>query len=114
MDFGEMMNLLRNPQAIQARAEELKRRTEAIVVEGSSGGGLVRITLNGALEMRSVELAGEVVDPADIGMLQDLVKAAYNDAAAKARERVAAELQSSFGGMGLPNGFPPGFPGGSA
>jgi DNA-binding YbaB/EbfC family protein len=113
MDFGEIMNMLRNPQAIQAQAQELKRRTEAIEVEGSSGGGLVRVTLNGALEVRGLSIAPEVVDPAEIAMLQDLVKAAFNDASAKAREKVAAELSAGLGGMSLPPGLFGGAPGGN-
>lgn len=109
-NFAELMNLLRNPQAIQARAEELKRRTEAIEAQGSAGGGLVRITLSGSLELRSIEIAPEAVDPAEVGMLQDLVKAAFNDASAKAREKVAGELSAGMAGMSLPPGL---FGGGS-
>lgn len=105
MNFGDIMRMLQNPQAIKAQAEALKAKTEAIEVVGSSGGGMVKITMNGALEMKACEIAPEVVDPADIGMLQDLVRAAYNDASAKAKEAIERELGAGLGSMGLPPGL---------
>ncbi len=106
MNFAEIMDMLRNPQAVQARIAELKEKTERIQAVGSAGGGMVKITLNGSLDMLSCEIASEAAS--DIGLLQDLVRAAYNDASAKAKEAVQGEL-SGPGGMG----FPPGMPGGA-
>jgi DNA-binding YbaB/EbfC family protein len=106
MNFAEMMEMLRNPQAMQARMTELRERTERIEATGSSGGGMVRVTLNGALEMRSCSIAPEAA--ADLPLLQDLVRAAHNDAAAKVKEAVQAELAAGMGD--LP--FPPGMLGG--
>ena len=83
MNFADLMEMLRNPQAMQARIEQLRAKTTRIQETGSAGGGMVRITLNGALDMLSCEIAPEVVDPKEIGLLQDLVRAAYNDATAK-------------------------------
>jgi len=105
MNFAEMMEMLRNPQAIQARAEELRKKTEAIEVTGSSGGGMVRVTLNGAMTLLSLVIAPEIVDPKELGMLQDLVVAAFNDAQAKVRESLQREMAESLGGMGLPPGL---------
>jgi len=106
MDFNDIMRMIKDPQAIQAQAEQLKAKTMAIEVTGSSGGGMVKITLNGGFEMKSCAIAPEIVDPADVGMLQDLVRAAYNDAMAKVREELNRELAGGLGGMGLPPGFP--------
>lgn len=108
MDFNDLMKMISNPQAIQAQAEQLKKKTEAIEVTGSSGGGMVKIVINGSFEMKACSIAPEVIDPADASMLQDLVRAAYNDAVAKIREEMNRELSTS---MGMPGGFP-GFPGG--
>lgn len=105
MDFNDMMRMLQNPGAIKAQAEALKAKTDAIEVTGSSGGGMVKITLNGALEMKACEIAKEVVDPADIAMLQDLVRAAYNDASAKVKESLERELGANLGSMGIPPGL---------
>lgn len=111
MDFSDVMRMLRDPSAIQAQAEQLKAKTEAIEVTGSAGGGMVKVTLSGAFELKGIEIAPEIVDPTDVAMLQDLVRAAHNDAMAKAREAVAREFQA---GMGLPPGLMGGFPGGLA
>ena len=61
MNFAEIMEMLRNPQAMQARMTELREKTEKIQATGSSGGGMVRVTLNGGLEMLSCEIAPEIV-----------------------------------------------------
>jgi len=103
-----MMEMLRNPQAMQARMNELRERTERIQATGSSGGGMVHVTLNGGLEMISCEIASELASGGDASLLQDLVRGAHNDAAAKVREAVQAEL--SAGMQDLP--FPPGMLGG--
>ncbi|HOX32939.1 MAG TPA: YbaB/EbfC family nucleoid-associated protein [Spirochaetales bacterium] len=107
MNFADIMEMLRNPQALQARVEELRARTARVQATGSSGGGMVKVTLNGAMDMLGCEIAPEAVDPREAVLLQDLVRAAYNDAAAKVKEALQAELAEGAGG--LP--FPPGFPG---
>jgi DNA-binding YbaB/EbfC family protein len=104
MDFAELMEMIRNPQAMQARVEAMRAKTASIQETGSSGGGMVRITLNGSLDMVSCEIAPEVVDPKEIGLLQDLVRAAYNDASEKVKEAVQREFSESLGGLPLPPG----------
>ncbi len=105
MNLAEIMEMLRNPQAIQARVNELKEKTAKITATGSSGGGMVRITMNGALEMISCEIASEVVDPNDITLLQDLVRAAYNDASARVKEELQKELSAGMEGLPIPPGM---------
>jgi hypothetical protein len=65
---------------------------------------MVRVTLNGALEMLSCEISPEAMAAGDAALLQDLVRGAYNDAAAKVKESVQAELSSGMGGMPFPSG----------
>jgi DNA-binding YbaB/EbfC family protein len=105
MNFADMMEMLRNPQALAAQAEALKRKTEGIEATGSSGGGMVRVTINGAMALKSIEIAPEAVDPSDIPMLQDLVLAAFNDAQYRIKESLQRELADGLGGMGLPPGL---------
>jgi nucleoid-associated protein EbfC len=105
MNFAEIMEMLRNPQAVQARLAQLREKTERIRATGSAGGGMVKITLSGSLEMVGCEIAPEAA--LDAALLQDLVRGAFNDAAAKVKEAVQAEL-SGEGGMP----FPPGMLGG--
>jgi DNA-binding YbaB/EbfC family protein len=105
MNIAELMEMLRNPQAIQARIAELKERTTSVLATGSSGGGMVRVSLNGGFEMLSCEIAPEAVDPADVALLQDLVRAAYNDASAKIREAAQKELVAGMEGLPIPPGL---------
>jgi nucleoid-associated protein EbfC len=109
MNFAEMMEMLRNPQAMQARITEFREKTERIEATGSAGGGMVRVSLNGALEMLSCEITPEAMSAGDAALLQDLVRAAYNDAAAKIKDAVQAELSSGMGGMPFPPGMLGGF-----
>jgi hypothetical protein len=102
MNFADVMEMLRNPQAMQARAEELRRKTEAIEVIGSAGGGMVRVTINGAMTVKGLVIAPEAMDPADIGMLQDLVVAAVNQAVTRMREVSKEKMSSLMGGMNIP------------
>jgi hypothetical protein len=75
-----------------------------IHVEGNAGGGMVTAGMDGHKRLKSLRIAHEVVDPADIEMLQDLILAAVNDAQSKVEEK----LKNSLGGMagGMPGGFP--------
>jgi hypothetical protein len=108
MNFAEIMDMLRNPQAMQARMAELREKTERVRASGSAGGGMVRITLSGSLEMLSCEISPEAMAAGDAALLQDLVRGAFNDAAAKVKETLQAELTAGMDGMP----FPPGMLGG--
>lgn len=105
MDLAQMMEMLRNPQAIQAKVNELRSRTASIRATGSAGGGMVRVTLNGEMEMLACEIAPEVVDPKDTVLLADLVRAAHHDAAERVKESLQRELSGGLGGMGGPGGL---------
>ncbi|MEI6389211.1 MAG: YbaB/EbfC family nucleoid-associated protein [Spirochaetota bacterium] len=105
MNIADMMEMLRNPQALAARAEELKRMTDAIEATGSAGGGMVKITVNGSMAIKSCIISPEVVDPDDVQMLQDLVIAAFNDAQSHIKESLQRSLAENMGGMGLPPGL---------
>ncbi|HTX72811.1 MAG TPA: YbaB/EbfC family nucleoid-associated protein [Rectinemataceae bacterium] len=105
MDFADIMEMLRNPQAMQARVNELRERTAAIEATGSSGGGMVKITLNGSLDMLSCQITQEAMDAGDVALLQDLVRAAYNDAAVKVKDGVQKELSSGMEGLPIPPGM---------
>lgn len=78
--------------------EELAKET----VEGSSGGGVVTVTITGKLEMKAIKINPEVVDPDDVEMLQDMVLAAVKDAIDKAQELQSKRLSAITGGMKIP------------
>src|SRR4030042_52875 len=97
-------DMLKNFKNIQEKMTELQGKLDTITVTGSAGGDMVKIGLNGKLEMISVDIAPEAVAE-DIGMLQDLIRAAYSDASVKIKEKLREELGSISGGMDLPPGL---------
>lgn len=105
MDLSDLMNALKNPQALQAKANELKARTAAIRATGQSGGGMVKITLSGDMEMLECAISPEIVDPSDPGIIGDLIRAAHHDAAQRVQEAIRDQLSDYMGGMGIPPGF---------
>ena len=104
MDFSELMKMLGDPSKLRARTEEMRQKLASITATGSAGGGMVKITMNGSLELVSIEIVKEVVDPADIVMLQDLIKAAHADAVSKIKESMGSQFAdglTGFPGIGL-------------
>jgi DNA-binding YbaB/EbfC family protein len=99
MGFGNLAKMAQQMQAEMARVQaELERTT----LDGSAGGGAVRVTVTGKLEVVSVTLDAAVVDPQDVEMLQDLIVAAVNDALRNARELTERKMAAVTGGMRLP------------
>ncbi len=99
------MELLKNFQNMQAKIAEMQEKLKDVIVTGSSGGGMVEVEMNGQLAVTRVTIAKEVVDPDDIGMLQDLVLGAVADALAKVKEKLKEEASSVTGGLNLPPGM---------
>ena len=99
------MDLLKNFQNIQSRVGEMQERMKLLTVTGTSGGDMVRIDINGQMEVTKVSISPEAVDPEDIGMLEDLVFAAMADASAKIKEKMKDEMSGLTGGMDLPPGL---------
>lgn len=103
-------NLMKQAQAMQQKMAEMQERLGQMEVEGQAGAGMVRATVNGKGEVKRIRLEPAAVDPSEIGMLEDLIVAACNDARAKADALNAEETQKMMGGLGLPPGM--GLPGG--
>ena len=99
------MDLLKNFQNIQSRVGEMQEKLKDVSVTGTSGGDMVRIDINGQMEVTKVSISPEAVDPDDIGMLEDLVFAAFSDAFAKIKEKMREEMSAITGGMDLPPGL---------
>lgn len=98
-NMGDLARMAREMQANMAKAQaELAEAT----VEGTAGGGAVVVILTGTQDIKDIRISKEAVDPEDIETLQDLVRAAFNDALTKSRELAAARLGSVTGGLKLP------------
>ena len=98
-------DIMKQAQALQARFQEAQERVTAIEAEGQSGGGMVRVTINGKGMAKSVRIDPSLIDPKNAGMLEDLVLAAMNDARAKVDARMGEEMSKMTGGLPLPPGM---------
>ena len=98
-DLGNLMNLA---QKLQGDVVKMQEELASMQCEASSGGGMVTATVNGQYELVRIQIEKEVVDPADIGMLQDLIVAAINQAMAKMRDTAKDEMSKLTGGLNIP------------
>ncbi len=99
------MNIKQLMKQAQQMQEQMQARLATVEVEGSAGGGMVKAKMSGSKELLAITIDKEAVDPNDVEMLQDLVKAAINEAARKVDE----EMQNQLGGMLPPGMKMPGF-----
>jgi DNA-binding YbaB/EbfC family protein len=96
-----MQQMLQQVQRMQRDMEAAQEALEKETVEGTAGGGAVRVRVSGALQVKSVTIAPEAVDPEDVEMLGDLVLAAVNEALRAAQELAAERMGGVTGGLDL-------------
>ena len=88
---GNLQKMLKQAKQMQ---EKMQQELEELRVEGSSGGGMVVVTMNGHKNLESLRIDPEVVDKDDVDMLQDLISAAFNDASNKVDDEVKEKIKS--------------------
>ena len=98
--------LMKNVQGLQGRMNEVQSKLTAMRVTGFAGGDMVKIELNGHMQVIDIRISREAIDPEDTQITEDLVKSAFNDAVQRIRERINEEISSIAGGLGLPGNFP--------
>lgn len=96
-----MQQIMRQAQKMQKKMEEMQQQVAQEIVEVSAGGGMVKARMNGKQELVSIEIEKEIVDPEDIGMLQDLVMAAVNEAVKKSQALMQERMNEITGGLGI-------------
>jgi nucleoid-associated protein EbfC len=101
-----LMKMMKQAQELQGRMQQIQEELASLQVEGQSGGGLVKVTLNGKMEARGVKIDPSLLKPEDAEMLEDLILAALQDAKGKVEAAAQAKMQEVSGGLGLP--LPPG------
>ncbi len=97
-----MGNMMKQAQKLQSKMLKLQEELAEKTVETASGGGMVKVVVNGRQQIVSIQIEEEVVDPNDVEMLQDLILAAINDALAKSQEMVSGEMSKLTGGINIP------------
>lgn len=103
---GGMGGLMKQMQQMQANMEKAQEEAAQLEVEGESGGGMVKIIMNGKHEVRRVTIDDTLMgDEDDKEMLEDLLAAAVNDAVRRADEATQEKLAGVTQGMGIPPGF---------
>ena len=96
------MNIKQLMKQAQQMQDQMQRQMSSINVEGSAGGGMVKATMSGNKELLSITIDKQVIDPDDVEMLQDLVKAAVNEAARKVDDEMQNSMGAMTGGMKIP------------
>ena len=99
---GDMSSLLKQAQDMQRRLQEVKRDLAERIVEGTAGGGVVKIYINGNQEVQAIKIDKAAVDPDDVDGLEDLITVAVRQALSASKELQEKEMSKVTGGMNLP------------
>ena len=102
MGKGGLGDMMKQVQKMQAKMEEIQAELQQATVEGSAGGGMVKVVANGKNEILSITIDPEVVDKEEIEMLQDLILAAVNQAREKSHELQTEQMAKLTGGISIP------------
>lgn len=94
--------ILKQAQELQARLAKIQEELADTTLEGTSGGGTVKVTINGQQDIQSVKISPEVVNPEDVEMLEDLILAAIKDAMTKSQELASKRMGGLTGGLKIP------------
>ena len=103
---GGMGNLLKQAQEMQARMAKIQEELGQKTVQGSAGGGMVQVTMNGQFNLTEVKIEASVINADEKEMLEDLILAAVNDGMRKARDLVSTEMSKVTGGFKIPGLMP--------
>ena len=101
-----MGNILKQAQEMQTRMAKIQEELANKTVQGTAGGGMVQVTVNGQFNLTALKIEPAAINPEEKDMLEDLVLAAVNDGMRKARELASAEMAKLTGGLKIP-GFMP-------
>ncbi len=111
MNIGQMAKLFAAAPKIREEMEKLQQRLGEITAEGDAGAGMVKVRVNGRMEMVAITLGDDALSMKDREMLEDMIKAATNQALDRVRQQMANESSKMMTSFGLPPGMNlPGMP----
>ena len=102
MNFNNMM---KQAQDLQKKMADAQKKVESLEAEGTSGGGLIKIIIDGKNNVKSVKIDESLISKDDIEILEDLIIAAFNDGKEKIQKKISDEMSLITGGLQLPPGF---------
>ena len=102
---GGMTNLLKHANQMQSKIKKMQEELASREFEGTSGGGSVKISVNGEYFIQKIQIDSEIIKSGDIELLQDMIKAATNDAIKMAKSISQQEMQKITGGLNIPGYF---------
>ncbi|MBC77314.1 MAG: YbaB/EbfC family nucleoid-associated protein [Halobacteriovoraceae bacterium] len=100
--MANINQLMKQAQQMQSKMATAQKELEAREVEASSGGGMVKVKVNGKQELLEINIDKECVDPNDVEMLEELVKTAVNQAVNESQEMVSKAMSKITGGLNIP------------
>jgi DNA-binding YbaB/EbfC family protein len=98
-------NLMKQASQMQAKMGEMQAKMAETEVEGQAAAGMLRLTITGKFDLKQVSIDPSLINPAEPGVLQDLIVTAFADAKAKAEALMQEEMERITGGLGLPAGL---------
>jgi DNA-binding YbaB/EbfC family protein len=101
----DLMKMMQKAQEIQGRMQQFQEELTRLEIEGQSGGGLVKVTLNGKMEARAVKIDPSLIKPEEAEMLEDLILAAFQDAKGRIETTMQEKMKEVTGGLPLPPGL---------
>lgn len=101
----DIMGMMKQAAQLQQKMQDLQAELANVEVEGTAGGGLVRVTLTPKYELRSLSIDPSLTKPEEKGILEDLIVAAHADAYRKAEAIVSEKMRGIAGGLPLPPGL---------
>ena len=101
-----MGGLMQQAQEMQAKLAKIQEELANKTVDAAAGGGMVRVTVNGQFMLASIKVDRSVIDPDEVEMLEDLMRAAVNEGLRRAREMASEEMTKLTGGVKIPGLIP--------
>ena len=98
-------NMMKQAQELQKKMSEAQKKVEELEAEGTSGGGLIKVTIDGKNLVKSVSIDESLISKDEVEILEDLIVAAFNDGKEKIQRKIADEMSAVTGGLQLPPGF---------
>jgi DNA-binding YbaB/EbfC family protein len=103
--MADFMGMMKKAAELQSKMQQMQAELETLEIEGSSGGGVVKVMLNGKGDLKSVNIDHSLMNPDEKEILEDLLVTAHSDARKKSEGAMAEKMKALTGGLPLPPGL---------